>query len=113
MSSEYKLTIFEAQQEMTHIPERFTEELQSITVTLYGKPVLSILPYHAHKALLEEKLSLQEKIATLQEKVESLQETLEILQDEELMEGIRIGAQEIAENKGELLEDVLKELGWT
>lgn len=112
MSSEYMLSISEAQQEITRMPDRFTGGLQSITVTLYGKPTLSILPYHHYKALLEENLSFKEKITALQAKIESLQETLEILRDDELMEAIKIGAQEIAENKGELLEDVLKELGW-
>jgi PHD/YefM family antitoxin component YafN of YafNO toxin-antitoxin module len=112
MSSEHMLSISEAQREMTRIPDQFTGELQSITVTRHGKPVLSILPYYVHKGLLEENLSLKEKIGALQARVESLQETLEVLQDEDLMEAIRAGVQEIAENKGESLDDVLKELGW-
>ena len=36
----------------------------------------------------------------LQAKIESLQEMLEVLRDDELMEAIRRGVQEIAENKG-------------
>jgi hypothetical protein len=112
MSSEYMLSISEAQREMTRIPDQLTGETQSITVTRYGKPILSILPYHIHKALLEENLSFKDEIAILQAKIESLLETLEVLRDEELMQAIRQGVQEIAENKGESLDDVLKELGW-
>lgn len=47
-----------------------------------------------------------------QSKAEALQETLEILADDDLMEAIRQGVHEIAENKGEALDAVLKELGW-
>jgi|SRR5260370_12147065 PHD/YefM family antitoxin component YafN of YafNO toxin-antitoxin module len=112
MSSEYMLSISEAQREMTRLPDQLTGEIQCITVTRYGKPVLSILPYHIHQALLEENLSFKEKIVSLQAKIESLQETLEVLRDEDLMQAIRQGVQEIAENKGESLDDVLKELGW-
>lgn len=112
MSSEYMLSISEAQREMTRLPDQLTGEIQSITVTRYGKPVLSILPYHTHQTLLENNLSFREQIALLQTKIESLQETLEVLRDEDLMQAIRRGIQEIAENKGESLEDVLKELGW-
>ena len=112
MSSEYMLSISEAQREMTRIPDQLTGKFQSLTVTRYGKPILSILPYHIHQALLEENLSFKETIAVLQAKIESLQETLEVLHDEELMQAIRQGIQEIAENKGESLDDVLKELGW-
>ena len=112
MPTEYMLSISEAQREMTRIPDQFTGEFQSITVTRYGKPVLSILPYHVHKDLLEGLQTSREQITMLQAKIESLQETLEVLQDDDLMEAIRQGVQEIAENKGESLEDVLKELGW-
>jgi len=112
MSTEDMLSISEAQREMTRIPDQLTGELQSITVTRYGKPVLSILPYHVHKSLLEEIQTFKEEITTLQTKIESLQETLEVLRDDDLMEAIRQGVQEIAENKGESLDDVLKELGW-
>lgn len=47
-----------------------------------------------------------------QSRAESLQETLGILADDDLMEAIRQGVHEIAENKGEALDAVLKELGW-
>lgn len=112
MSTEHMLSISEAQREMTRIPDQLTGDLQSITVTRYGKPVLSILPYHVHKDLLEDLQVSREQITLLQAKIESLQETLEVLQDDDLMEAIRQGIQEIAENKGESLDDVLKELGW-
>jgi PHD/YefM family antitoxin component YafN of YafNO toxin-antitoxin module len=92
------LSISEAQKELTRLPEQFEEEPEAVTVTRYGKPVMTILPYNTYKSLLET--------------VDSLLETIEILQDEELMTEFREGVKELAESKGESLDDVLKELGW-
>ena len=97
MSEQY-LSISEAQRELTRLPEQFEEEPDTVTVTRYGKPVMAILPYNTYKSLLES--------------IEALQETIEILQDNELMAEFRKGAKELAESKGEYLDDVLKELGW-
>ena len=110
--SEYMLSISEIQQEITRLPDQFTGDFQSVTVTQYGKPVLSVLPYHTHMSLLNEIQSYREKIAELEAQVENLQETLEVLSDENLMKSIHQSMQDIADNKGEPLEDVLKELGW-
>jgi preprotein translocase subunit SecA len=59
---------------------------------------MTIPPYDTNKSLLEA--------------IEALQETIEILQDKELMAEFREGVKELAESKGESLDDVLKELGW-
>jgi PHD/YefM family antitoxin component YafN of YafNO toxin-antitoxin module len=96
--SEPTLSISEAQKEITRLPEQFEEEPEAITVTRYGKPVMTILPYNTYKSLLEA--------------IDALQETIEILQDKELMAEFREGVKELAESKGESLDDVLKELGW-
>jgi PHD/YefM family antitoxin component YafN of YafNO toxin-antitoxin module len=96
--SEQILSISEAQKEITRLPEQFEEEPEAITVTRYGKPVMTILPYNIYKSLLEA--------------IEALQETIEILQDKELMTAFREGVKELAESKGEYLDDVLKELSW-
>jgi len=98
LMSEQILSISEAQKELTRLPEQFEEGSEAVTVTRYGKPVLTILPYNTYKSLLEA--------------IEALQETIEILQDKELMTEFREGVKELAENKGEYLDDVLKELGW-
>ena len=110
--SEHMLSISEIQQEITRLPDQFTGDFQSVTVTRYGKPVLSVLPYHTHISLLKENQSLREKIAALEAEVEALQETLEVLSDKDLMKSIHQSMQDIADNKGEPLEDVIKELRW-
>lgn len=96
--AEHILSISEAQRELTSLPERFDEELETVTVTRYGKPVMSILPYKSYQ--------------TLKETINSLLETLEILQDQELMASFRRGVEEMSQGKGQPLDDVLKELGW-
>lgn len=95
---EHTLSISEAQKELTRLPEQFEEGPEAVTVTRYGKPVMTILPYKTYKSLLEA--------------IETLQETIEILQDEDLMSAFRESVKELAEGKGEPLDDVLKELGW-
>jgi prevent-host-death family protein len=96
--SKHTLSISEAQRELTRLPEQFEEESEAVTVTRYGKPVMTILPYDTYKSLLEA--------------LEALQETLEIMHDEELMVAFREGVKELSEGKGESLDDVLRELGW-
>lgn len=96
--SKHTLSISEAQRELTRLPEQFEEESDAVTVTRYGKPVMTILPYDTYKSLLET--------------IDSLLETIEILQDEELMAAFRESVKELSEGKGEPLDDVLRELGW-
>lgn len=96
--SEHTLSISEAQKELMRLPEQFEEQPEAVTVTRYGKPVMSILPYETHKFLLET--------------IDSLLETIEILQDEELMAAFRESVKELAEGQGQPLDEVLKELRW-
>jgi len=58
---------------------------------------MTIPPYDTNKSLLEA--------------IEALQETIKILQDKELMAEFHEGVKELAESKGESLDEVLKELG--
>lgn len=96
--SESILPISEAQKELTRLPERFEEQPEAVTVTRYGKPVMSILPYDSYHSLLET--------------IDSLLETIEILQDKDLMATFRESVKELAAGQGQSLDDVLKELGW-
>ena len=99
-SLERTISISEAQNKITQLPEQFAEDPEAVTVTRHGKPVMTILPYETYQRI-------QEALETL----ESLQETLEIIQDEELMAAFRQGVHELAEGKGRPWEDVKKELG--
>ena len=101
---EHSISISEAQNKITQLPEQFGEEPEAVTVTRHGKPVMAILPINTYRSLLE-----QLDIAL--EKLEAIEETLEILHDEELMASFREGVQELAEGKGRPWEDVKKELG--
>ena len=99
-SLERTISISEAQNKITQLPEQFAVDPEAVTVTRHGKPVMTILPYETYQRI-------QEALET----IESLQETLEIMQDEELMAAFRQGVQELAEGKGRPWEDVKKELG--
>jgi antitoxin YefM len=101
---EQTISISEAQNKITQLPEQFGEEPEAVTVTRHGKPVMAILPFNTYRSLLEQ-------LDTALEKLDALEETLEILHDEELMASFREGVQELAEGKGRPWEDVKKELG--
>ena len=101
---EHSISISEAQDKITQLPEQFSEEPEAVTVTRHGKPVMAILPFNTYRSLLEQ-------LDTALEKLDALEETLEILHDEELMASFREGVQELAEGKGRPWEDVKKELG--
>src|SRR5437762_11884743 len=90
---EHSISISEAQNKITQLPEQFGEEPEAVTVTRHGKPVMAILPINTYRSLLE-----QLDIAL--EKLEAIEETLEILHDEELMASFREGVEELAEGKG-------------
>lgn len=84
-------SISEIREQITRLPERFDREPEAIAVTRHGKPVMAILPWELYESIIE---------------------TLEVLGDPEQMAAFREGVREMEEGKGELLDDVLKELGW-
>ena len=94
------ISISEAKNKLTRLPDLFAEDPIAVTVTRHGKPVMTILPYETYK-----------KFQEVLEAIESLQETFEITQDEELMASFRQGVQELAGGEGMPWEDVKKELG--
>ena len=62
------ISITQARQEITALPERLAKDPGAIAVTRRGKPVLAIMPWELY---------------------ESIMETLEILSDEEQMQALR------------------------
>jgi hypothetical protein len=98
LMSESTYSISEIPEIITSLPEQFDQDLQAVTVTQDGKPIMTILPTNTYKELLET--------------VESLLETLEVLKDEELMAAFHEGVRDIEEGRIEPLDDVLKDLGW-
>jgi len=99
-SLERTISISEAQSKITQLPEQFAEDPEAVTVTRYGKPIMTILPYETYQRI-------QEALET----IESLQETLEIMQDEELMASFREGVRALERGETVAWEDVKKELG--
>ena len=95
--SEQTLSISEAQKELTQLPDQFEEGLDVVTVTRYGKPVMTILSSDTYKKL--------------RETLDALLETIEIQQDEELMVAFRQGVEDIKASRVAPWEDVKKELG--
>ena len=95
--SEHILSISEAQKELTRLPEQFEEGSEAVTVTRYGKPVMTILPYDTYKSLLEA--------------IDALLETLEILKDEELMAAFRESVEALKSGETVDWEDAKRELG--
>ncbi len=98
------LSISEAQREITQLPEQFEQGLETATITRYGKPVMTIVPAETYK-------KMRETIDALQEELDGLLETIEILQDEEMMEALRRGIQDIEAGRVTPWEEVKKELG--
>jgi antitoxin YefM len=94
----YNISISEAQDKITRLPEQFTEDSNAITVTRHGKPVMTILSFQAYQSLLD--------------KLDALEETLEILQDEELMVSFRKSVAALERGETVAWEDAERELGW-
>jgi PHD/YefM family antitoxin component YafN of YafNO toxin-antitoxin module len=95
---EHTIPFSEIQQEIPHLPDRFTEPLEAAIITRDKRKVMAILPYPTYKALLGY--------------IESLEETLEIMGDPEMMAAIRQAEEDIKNGKIISLDDCLKELGW-
>lgn len=94
---ERTLSIAEAREQLTRLADQFEQDQEQhaktepITVTRYGKPILTIMPHDLYEAIIE---------------------TLEVMSDPELMADLRQGIREADEGKGQPLDDVFKELGW-
>lgn len=97
--SQYIYSISEIREAITRLPEQFEEEdIQSVTVTRHGKPVMDILPHDRYLQLIEI--------------LDSLLETLEVVEDEELMAAFRQGMKDVEEGRVKPWEQVKKEHGW-
>lgn len=97
--SQYIYSISEIREAITRLPEQFEEEdIQSVTVTRHGKPVMVILTHERYQQLLET--------------LDSLLETLEVVEDEELMTAFRQGMKDVEAGRVKPWDQVKKEHGW-
>jgi len=83
------MSISEARQELTSLPDQLEKDQQTIAVTRRGRPVLAVLPWELY---------------------ESLVETLEILGDEKLMRALQAALSEVERGEVEPWEEVKREL---
>lgn len=72
------ISITEARDELTSLPEQLTQTHETVTVTRRGKPVLAILPWEEYEALVE---------------------TLDVLGDPGLMAALRKSLKEARQGK--------------
>ena len=91
------LSIVEARERLTQLPEEFEQVVRdgegtpAVKVTRRNKPVLAILSWELY---------------------ESIMETLEVLSDDEQMLTLREALQEVAEDQKKPWNAVKKDLGW-
>jgi PHD/YefM family antitoxin component YafN of YafNO toxin-antitoxin module len=81
------ISITEARNNMSRLPQKLAKRKRALAVTKRGKPIMAIMEW-AHY------------------------ETLEILADPELMAQIRASERELSAGKGIPWEEVKKRLGW-
>ncbi len=93
---ERTITLTEAQQLLEHLSEQFAEE--TLIITREEQPVLTLMTYQAHQALLAN--------------VESLQTMLEIMLGGEKTETPRPAKATIASEKQTSWEEFKSEVGW-
>ena len=84
-----ELTISQAREQLTSLPEQLDRHPGAVAVTRRGKPVLALLPWDVY---------------------ESIVETLEIMGDEALMADLRQAIQEVSAGEAIDWERALKEL---
>ncbi len=53
------ISLPEARKTLAKMPEQFSKECPAIVITRNNQPILSIMPYETHQALLENIASLQ------------------------------------------------------
>ncbi len=86
------LSIAQAREQLTRLPEQFAREddLRAVTVTRHGKPVLAVLPWELYEAIVE---------------------TLDIMADREQLAALRQGVQELARGETADWAEAKAELG--
>ena len=84
-----EITISEARQALTSLPELLDKHPGTVAVTRRGKPVLAVLPWDLYESILE---------------------TMEILGDEEMMAAIRQGMEDIKAGRTMSLDEFKRRL---
>ena len=83
------LSITEARNELTSLPERLAEEPGAVAITRRGEPVLALMPWELYESIIE---------------------TLEVLGDPDLMKALNRGIKDIEERQVISWDQAKKEL---
>lgn len=83
------LSITEARDELTSLPERLAEEPGAVAITRRGEPVLALMPWELYESIIE---------------------TLEVLGDPDLMKALNRGIKDIEEGQVISWDQAKKEL---
>lgn len=84
------LSISEARERLTRLPDELAESKEAVTVTRRNEPVLAILPWELYETIME---------------------TLDVMGDAELMVALRQSIRDVAEGNTLSLEELEAELG--
>lgn len=85
------LSMTDARDQLTRLPDELAQSHEALTITRHGKPVLAVLPWELYEALLE---------------------TLEVMGDPEMMAALRRSQEDIAAGRVKPLDQAFDELGW-
>ena len=95
---ERTISLTEAQRTLSKLSEQFSEDYPSLVVTRDNRPILTIMSYQAHQALLAN--------------IESLQTLLEIIAGKEVTQAIKTPREPVACDHSTTWEELQKEIGW-
>src|SRR5215467_9948139 len=95
---ERTISLSEAQQTLESLSEQFSKDCPAIIITRDNQPLLTIMPYHTHQALLAN--------------VESLQTILEIMVGGEQPKATRPKKAKVKRGKSMSWETFKEEVGW-
>jgi antitoxin YefM len=84
------LSITEARDQLTRLPDELAQSHEAITVTRRNQPVLAILPWDLYEAIMD---------------------TLEVMSDADLMAALRQGVEDIAAGRTFSLDELETALG--
>jgi PHD/YefM family antitoxin component YafN of YafNO toxin-antitoxin module len=95
---ERTISLTEAQRNLSKLSEQLSADSPSLIVTRNNQPVLAIMSYQAHQAMLAN--------------IESLQTLLEIIAGKEAMQAVKTPREPVTSDHSTTWEELQKEIGW-
>jgi PHD/YefM family antitoxin component YafN of YafNO toxin-antitoxin module len=95
---ERTISLAEAQRTLSTLAEQLAADNSSLVVTRNKQPVLTIMSYQAHQAMLAN--------------IESLQTVLEIIAGKEALQAVKPHKESVTSDHSTTWEELQKEIGW-